>query len=394
MQTSERARELTYSAIRKLVPYANEAKKKGKKIIHLNIGVPDTQTPQEFFKAVEEVDLDRLVYAPSPGLEGLRKAISNFHAKNGIHFTPEEIVVTSGASEGLFFALYLVADYGESVLTTDPYYSNYNSYFHQAGVKLRTFETKIEDGFALPDYKVMEAAVGEDTKAILLCNPGNPTGAVYSKEDLEKVAKLAVEKDIYIIADEIYSDFIYDGEFISISTLPGIEDRLIVLDSISKRYSACGARIGALMSKNKDIMEEAVKLCTARLAAPTLEQYGAIALYEMEGDYLERVNQEYKERRDYLYQLLKEIPGVESYKSQGAFYTMVSLPVKDAEAFSKWLLTDFEDQGESLMLAPAPGFYMNTERGRTQVRIAFAVDKEEIKRGMELLEKALEVYPD
>lgn len=393
MKLSQRVEEMQYSAIRKLNPYAAEAKKAGKEVIHLNIGVPDVPTPDVFFEVIKNLNLDRLVYAPAPGLEELRLAMSKFHKARGRDFEPEEILITNGASEALMFALYMVAEPGERILSPDPYYSNYDSYFKQTGVELDTFETYIEDDFALPEYQTMADLVKEDTRAILICNPSNPTGTVYSIEDLEKISKLAREHNLFIIADEIYSDFIYDGEkFISLSELEGLEDRLIIMDSVSKRFSACGARIGAIMAKNEDILAQGLKLCTARLAAPLVEQYGCIAMYDMENSYLTDVNKEYNDRRDLMYELLSSIQGVEVNKSKGAFYMLAKLPVDSSEDFAKWLLTDFEDKNQTVMVAPAGGFYTDPNRAVDQVRIAFAVEQDTIRRGIELLELAIKEY--
>lgn len=384
---------MQYSAIRKLVPFAEKAKKAGKTIYHLNIGVPDVETPSEFLEAVRKVELETIVYAPAKGMDELRSAISNYYKAFGMEFDTEEIAVTIGASEALLLSLLMTTDCGDNIITTDPYYSNYDSYVIEAGISVKTFPTHIDDGFALPDYDTMAAAVDENTKAILLCNPGNPTGAVYSKDELERVADLAEKHDLYIIADEIYREFIYDGNvFTSFYDIERVRNRTIILDSISKRFSACGARIGAILSKNSEVMAAAFKLCTARLAAPTLEQIGTTALYNMKNDYLKNVNEEYNRRRDVIDRELKKIDGVKSYKSEGAFYTIAELPIEDTDDFAEWLLTDFEDNGETVMVAPASGFYRESERGKSQVRLAFAVSQDKIIRAIELLKLGIEKY--
>lgn len=393
MKISDRVNRMQYSAIRKLVPFAEKAKKAGKTIYHLNIGVPDVETPSEFLEAVRKVELETIVYAPAKGMDELRSAISNYYKAYGMEFDVEEIAVTIGASEALLLSLLMTTDCGDNIITTDPYYSNYDSYVIEAGISVKTFPTHIEDGFALPDYDTMAAAVDENTKAILLCNPGNPTGAVYSKDELERVADLAEEHDLYIIADEIYREFIYDGNvFTSFYDIERVRNRTIILDSISKRFSACGARIGAILSKNSEVMAAAFKLCTARLAAPTLEQIGTTALYNMKNDYLKNVNEEYNRRRDVIDRELKKIHGVKSYKSEGAFYTIAELPIEDTDDFAEWLLTDFEDNGETVMVAPASGFYRESERGKSQVRLAFAVSQDKIIRAIELLKLGIEKY--
>lgn len=395
MKISDRVNKMQYSAIRKLVPFADIAKKNGKKIYHLNIGVPDVETPAEFLEAIKKVDMKTIVYAPAKGLDELRSAISEYYSALGLDFGVDEIAVTIGASEALLFSLLMTTDIGDNIITTDPYYSNYDSYVIEAGLSISTFPTDIENGFALPEYSIMEKAVRENTKAILLCNPGNPTGAVYSKEELERIAKLAEEYDLFIIADEIYREFIYDGrKFNSFYDIERIRNRTIILDSISKRFSACGARVGAIMSKNSEIMAAAFKLCTARLAAPYIEQIGTVALYKMQNNYLKDVNEEYNRRRDLIYSELQKIEGVKTYKSEGAFYTIAELPIEDTDDFAQWLLTDFEDNGETVMVAPASGFYRETQRGKSQVRLAFAVSEDKIKRAIELLKLGMEKYKD
>ncbi|MDO5718557.1 MAG: pyridoxal phosphate-dependent aminotransferase [Tissierellia bacterium] len=393
MKISNRVQSMEYSAIRKLVPYAEKAKADGKVVYHLNIGAPDTETPHEFLESIKKVEMKTISYPPAKGLDELREAIANYYAKDGLALNKENIAVTYGASEALLISLLMTTDYGDYILTSDPYYTNYDSFMVETGLKLSTFPTNFEDGFRIPDYDILKSSVKEGTKAILICNPANPTGALYSREELERIAKLAVEFDLYIIADEIYREFIYDGnKFTSIMEIEGVEDRVILLDSISKRFSACGARIGAIMSKNEEIMAAAFKLCTARLAVPTIEQIGATALYEMKSDYLKNVNEEYTKRRDLIYDEILKIEGAKTYKSQGAFYSIVELPIDDTDDFARWLLTDFEDDNETVMVAPLSGFYSESERGKSQIRLAFAVSQEKIKRGIELIKLGLEEY--
>ncbi|MDO5037470.1 MAG: pyridoxal phosphate-dependent aminotransferase [Tissierellia bacterium] len=393
MTLSKRIQAMPYSAIRKLTPYANAAKKAGKKIYHLNIGAPDVKTPQVFFEAIKEADIDVLSYAPSPGLPELLEATSNYYKGIGLDFEPQEIVVTNGASEALFFVLFTLLDPGDEILTCEPYYANYFSYFTQAGVSLKTFPTSVENNFHLPSREVIEEKISPKTKCILLSNPGNPTGAVYTQEEIHMVCQLAKDHDLYIIADEVYREFIFDGaEFVSFASVKEVQDRVVVLDSISKRFSACGARIGSVASKNPDIVRAMVKMATSRLAAPTLEMLGATALYEMEGDYFQEVREEYQKRRDCIYEELAKIEGVQASKSAGAFYTVAALPVEDAEDFCRWLLEDFDLEGESLMMAPAAGFYEHSQDYKNQVRIAFILNTQDLKRAMHILDEGLKAY--
>lgn len=393
MKVSDRVNAMQYSAIRKLTPYAKEAKDRGIKVHHLNIGAPDIETPEVFFESVGAFKQKTLSYAPSIGLEDLRQAMSDYYKDLGLSYSQDEIVITVGASEALLFSLIALCDPGDEIITADPYYSNYKTYMDQAMVGLNTFPTEQKNAFAFPSKEEILGKITDKTRAILICNPANPTGAVVSKEEVEMVSEIAKEKDLFVIADEIYQDFIYtDEDFYSFAKVEDIADRVLVLDSISKRYSACGARIGAIMAKNEEVLESIRKLATGRLAAPTLEQVGAAALYRMKGTYLEDVRKEYRERRDLVYEMLSKIEGVGTYKSQGAFYTIASLPVDDTDKFAKWLLTDFNHEGETLMVAPAQGFYKEGTSGSKEVRIAFAVSQEEINRALELLEIAIKEY--
>lgn len=394
MKVSERVKEVPYSAIRKLTPYADAAKENGKKIYHLNIGEPDTATPKEFFTAIKNFDANRLGYAPSKGLLDLRMATSEYYKNRGIDFNAEdEIVITAGASEALVFAIVATTDLGDKILTCNPFYSNYYTIFRQLGINPQTFDTHVENGYELPDYETIIKSVTEDTKAILLSNPSNPTGAVYTEEEIKVIAKVAKDKDLFIIADEVYREYVFDNrEFMSFAELEGIEDRLILLDSISKRFGACGARIGSIASKNKELMKEIVKLATGRLAAPTMEQIGATELYNVSDEYFKEINMEYEKRRNCIYEELNKIEGVTVYPSKGAFYVMPVLPVDDAEDFAKWLLTDFDVDGETVMVAPAGGFYHNSDAGKNQVRLAFVLNCEEIKKSINILNQGIIQY--
>lgn len=393
MKLSNRISALPFSAIRKLTPYAEAAKKAGKKIYHLNIGAPDVQTPKIFFDAIKEADLDVLTYAPSKGLPELIEATSNYYKDWGINYEPEDIVITTGGSESLLFAILAITDEGDEILTCEPFYANYSSFSYETGTKINTFSTSVQDGFHMPAKEEIEKAITPKTKAILLSNPSNPTGAVYREDELRMLADLAKKHDLYILSDEVYREFTFDGaEFKSFATFEDISDRVIVLDSISKRFSACGARIGTIASKNKEIMQACVKLVTGRLAAPTLEQIGAAALYGVDPSYYKEVQKEYERRRDCIYEELNKIEGVTTYKPGGAFYIMPEIPVDDAEKFAIWMLEEFEVDGETVMMAPAGGFYQNTEKGKSQIRLAFVLNCDDLRRACHILKLGIEAY--
>ena len=394
MKISQRVQQIPYSAIRKLTPLADEAKKKGKKVYHLNIGAPDTKTPQEFFDAIGALNLHTLDYAPSKGLKLLREKTSEYYKKHGIDFDPEdEIVITNGASEALLFAILTIADLGQNILTSNPFYSNYLTVFRQCGIDIRTFNTSVDNGYRLPSYEDIITKVDEKTCAILISNPSNPTGAVYTEEEIRTLVRVAVEKDLFIIGDEVYREFVFnDQKFFSFAEVEGIEDRLILLDSISKRFGACGARIGSIASKNKEFMYEIVKLATARLAVATVEQMGAAKLYEVNNEYFTEVHEEYKKRKDAIVEELKKIEGVKVYNPDGAFYVMPTLPVDDTDDFAAWLLEEFDDNGETVMVAPAYGFYHGTNVGKKQIRLAYVINEKDLRRAVQILAKAIKVY--
>lgn len=394
MKMSKRVKEVPYSAIRKLTPLANEAKEKGKKVYHLNIGAPDTKTPEEFFDALRQLQMHTLEYAPSVGLEALREKTSQYYAKSGLHFDPDkEIVITNGASEALLFSIIAITDVGDAILTTNPYYSNYYTVFKQCGISIQTFNTTVENGYSLPSYEEILSNVTDKTRAILLANPSNPTGAVYSEEEVRRIVKVAKEKNLFIIADEVYREFVFDGEeFFSFAQIEDIDDRLILLDSISKRFGACGARIGSIACKNEELMSAFIKLATSRLAVSTVDQIGASHLYDVSDSYFEEIKEIYQKRRDVLYEELNKIEGVKIYKPKGAFYLMPELPVEDTDDFAKWLLTDFDLDGKTIMIAPGYGFYHNSNVGKKQVRIAYVMGEEDLRDAINILKKALEEY--
>lgn len=393
MKLSNRVESLPFSAIRKLTPYADAAKKAGKKVYHLNIGAPDVETPQEFFDAIKAVDLDVLTYAPSNGLPELREGIAQYYQKRDIPMEADDIVITVGGSEALLFTLLAITDVGDEILTCEPYYTNYYSYFIETSTTVTTFPTKVEDDFHLPSRDVIESKITDKTRAILLANPGNPTGAVYTQDEIEMIADIAIDNDLYIIAEELYREFIFDGrEFCSFGTIERIQDRLILQDSISKRFSGCGARIGNLASKNKEFIAAAVKLATSRLAAPTLEMIGAAALYQKDESYFDMIKETYQERRDVIVEELNKIDGVKCNRAGGAFYTVADLPVENAEDFCKWLLEDFDIDGETLMMAPAAGFYEHSEDYLSQVRLAYVLNVDSLRKAMHILDEGLKVY--
>lgn len=393
MQFSQRIQSMQASPIRKLVPYAEKAKKNGKKVYHLNIGQPDIETPKEFFNAVKDFDNKVLAYAFSQGIPELRDSFKRYYETYNINFESDEIVITNGGSEAILFTLLAVCDYGDEVIIPEPFYTNYNGFGSSAGVKVVPITTKAEDGFKLPDKDTIKQKITNRTKAIMLSNPGNPTGAVYSKEEIETIKEIALENDLYIIADEVYREFVYDGlDYISFGQIEEIQDRVIITDSISKRYSACGARIGCIACKNKDLISEVLKLCQSRLCVATLEQVGASKLVDVSQEYMKEAFNEYNKRRDIVYNALQEMDGVMCKKPKGAFYMIAKLPVDNAEDFVKWLLTDYDLNGETVMLAPAEGFYATKGLGRDEVRISYVLKEEDLKKAMNILKEALKVY--
>lgn len=396
MKLSQRVNEVPFSAIRKLTPIADKVKKEGKKVYHLNIGAPDTKTPSEFLAAIKALDLPTVDYAPSKGIKALRVATCEYYKKRGKEYDPEnEIVITSGASEALKFAAEIITDLGDNILTSNPFYSNYNTMFREVGIKLNVFDTLIDQGYRLPAKEVIEAAIDERTKGILISNPSNPTGAVYSREEIQTLVDVAIENDLYLIADEVYSEFVFDGtEFCSFTEIEGIDDRLILLDSISKRFGACGARIGAMLCKNQEVMDAAVRLATSRLAVSTVDQVGAAELYNVSEEYFKEVNEEYNRRRLAIYEELSKIEGVKISKPEGAFYVMPELPIEDSDDFARWMLEEFDDNGETVMVAPAFGFYQDNNIGKKQIRLAYVINEHDIRRSIQILAKALKKYQE
>ena len=382
------------SPIRKLVPYALKAKENGKHVYHLNIGQPDIETPNSFMDAIRKFDEKVLAYTLSQGIPELIQEISTYYRKHDMHFEKDEILITNGGSEAVLFSVMAVTDPDDEILIPEPFYTNYNGFSTAVNVRVTPVTCKAEEGFHLPPKSTIAASINSKTKAILLSNPGNPTGVVYTRDEVEMLADLAAEHNLFIIADEVYREFVYDGlPYTSFGHMTHIQDRVIIVDSISKRYSACGARIGSLASKNKDLMKQLLKLCQGRLCVPTLEQIGATELFKTPTSYLDDVNREYQKRRDIVYEALTNIPGVFCEKPTGAFYVVAKLPVDDAEKFVIWLLSEFDHDGKTVMMAPAEGFYATPGLGRNEARIAYILNEEELKMAMETLEHGLNQYP-
>ncbi len=394
MNFSKRITSMQESPIRKLVPYAQKAKAQGKKVYHLNIGQPDIETPPSFMEAIRNVEEKVLAYSLSQGMPELITEIIRYYKKYNMNFENDEILITNGGSEAILFSIIAIADAGDEVLVPEPFYTNYNGFSAAVDVRVAPITCRAEDGFHLPSKKMIEEAINPKTRAIVLSNPGNPTGVVYTPEEVKMLADLAKEYNLFIIADEVYREFVYDGlEYTSFGNIKEIEDRVIIVDSVSKRYSACGARIGSIASKNKELIKQILKLCQGRLCVPTLEQIGSIELYKTPESYFKSVNEEYDKRRNIVFEGLNAIPGVLCKKPTGAFYVIAKLPVDDAEKFTIWMLKDFDAAGETVMLAPAEGFYATPGLGRDEARIAYILNENDLRKSMEILKRAVEAYP-
>jgi aspartate aminotransferase len=390
---SKRGEEIPSSPIRKLTPLANNAKARGIKVYHLNIGQPDLPTPESALDAVRMVDRKVLEYSPSQGFLSLRKKLAEYYSKYRIELSPDDIIVTSGGSEAVLFAFLSCLNPGDEIIIPEPAYANYMAFAVSAGAVIKTVPSSIETGFALPPVEKFEELITDRTKAILICNPNNPTGYLYSRKEMNQIRDLVKKYDLYLFSDEVYREFIYTGSpYISACHLDGIEENVVLIDSVSKRYSECGIRIGALVTKNKAVRDAVMKFCQARLSPPLLGQIVAEASIDGTEEYSADVYEQYVERRKCLVDGLNKIPGVYSPIPMGAFYTMVRLPVDDSEKFCKWCLTDFDYEGETIMMAPASGFYSTPGLGRDEVRIAYILKKDDLKRAVLVLEKALEAY--
>ena len=382
------------SPIRKLVPFAEEAKKKGRKVYHLNIGQPDIKTPKGAIDAVKNLKETVIEYSHSAGNESYRKKLAGYYQKLGVNIDHTEILVTTGGSEAISFALMSTVDEGEEIIIPEPFYANYNGFSTVAGVKVIPVTSGIDTDFALPPISEFEKLITPKTRGIVICNPNNPTGYLYSREEIEMLGEIIRKHDLYLYADEVYREFCYDGKkHFSVMNLKGLEENVIMMDSVSKRYSACGVRIGALISKNKEVINTALKFAQARLSPPSLGQILGEAAIDTPNSYFEEVYAEYIARRDFMVEKLNNMEGVKCPLPGGAFYTIAELPVDDADKFSKWILSDFEYKNQTVMMAPASGFYSDPELGKKQVRIAYVLKKEDLAKAMETLEVALKVYP-
>lgn len=381
------------SPIRKLAAYADAAKRQGIHVYHLNIGQPDIKTPACGLEALKDIDRTILEYSPSQGMLSLRAKMVSYYAEYGIDLSPDEIIITTGGSEAVEFAYMACLDPGDEIIVTDPSYANYMAFAQSCGAVMKPIHTSIEDGFKLPPVEKFEEQITPKTKAILICNPNNPTGYLYTKQEMRQIRDIVKKHDLFLFSDEVYREFIYSKEpYISACHLEGIEDNVVLIDSVSKRYSECGIRIGALITKNKDIREAVMKFCQARLSPPLIGQIIAEASLSTPQEYLAQVYDEYLARRNFLIDGLNKIPGVYSPIPMGAFYTMVRLPVDDAEDFCKWCLTDFSYKGQTVMMAPGSGFYTDPSEGRDEVRMAYVLNREDLAKALEVLAHALEAY--
>ena len=393
MRYSERITTMQSSPIRKLAHIASSAKAKGIKIYHLNIGQPDIKTPKVFFEAVKNFNNEVLEYAVSPGLPELISSLQQYYTTYNMDFESDEILVTNGGSEALLFALMATCDPKDNILVPEPFYSNYNGFSQSINVNITPITTKAEEGFHLPSKEKIQSLITSKTRAILISNPGNPTGTVYTKKELYMISEIAKENDLWIISDEVYREFVYDGlEYTSFGNIKEVEDRVIIIDSVSKIYSACGARIGSIASKDKTLIAEILKLCQGRLCVSTLDQVGSVELYNTPSSYFTEVNNEYKNRRDVLYNELIKVKGVICKKPAGAFYIVAKLPIENAEDFVIWMLTDFNKDGETVMACPAEDFYATPGLGRDEIRLAYVLKEDDLHKAAIILKEGLEKY--
>ena len=393
-QISERGLEMPESPIRKLAPLAADAKKRGIKVYHLNIGQPDLPTPQVAIDAIKHVDRKILEYSPSQGYRSYREKLVGYYRKYGISVTADDIIVTCGGSEAVLFAFMSCLNPGDEIIVPEPAYANYMAFAISAGAKIRTITTTIEEGFCLPKVEKFEELINPKTMAILICNPNNPTGYLYTRREMNQIRDMVKKHDLYLFSDEVYREYIYTGSpYISACHLEGIEQNVVLIDSVSKRYSECGIRIGALITKNKEVRKAVMKFCQARLSPPLIGQIAAEASLDAPEEYSRDVYDEYVERRKCLIDGLNRIPGVYSPIPMGAFYTVAKLPVDDSEKFCRWCLEEFSYENETVMMAPASGFYTTPGAGRNQVRIAYVLNKDDLRKALIVLRKALEQYP-
>ena len=390
---SDRAEVMPASPIRKLAPLASAAKQRGTHVYHLNIGQPDLPTPQEGLDAMRHIDRKVLEYSPSQGFRSFREKLTKYYEKYQIHLSADDIIITSGGSEAVLFAFLSCLNPGDEIIVPEPAYANYMAFAISAGAKIRTIATTIEEGFSLPKVEKFEELINEHTRAILICNPNNPTGYLYTRREMNQIRDLVKKYNLYLFSDEVYREFIYTKRpYISAFHLEDIEQNVVLIDSVSKRYSECGIRIGALITKNKEVHNAVMKFCQARLSPPLIGQVIAEASLSTPQEYMEEVYDEYLARRNFLIDQLNQIPGVFAPTPMGAFYVMVQLPVDDTDKFCQWCLTDFQYEGQTVMMAPGSGFYTNPEQGKKQVRMAYILNKEDLGKAMVVLRKALEAY--
>jgi aspartate aminotransferase len=391
---STKGQMMPQSPIRKLVPFADTAKKKGRKVYHLNIGQPDIHTPEVALNAIHNFDEKVIEYSHSAGILSYRQKLTGYYKNIGIDITPEEIIVAAGASEAILFAMQSTMDPGDEIIIPEPFYANYNGFAINSGVVVKPIPSFIENGFALPPISEFEKAITPRTKAIMVCNPNNPTGYLYSREELEILKEIVIKHDLYLFSDEVYREFCYDGNsHFSVMQLDGLQEHVILFDSVSKRYSACGVRIGCMISKNKAVMSTALKFAQARLSPPTLGQVASEAALDTPSSYFDEVLVEYHARRDIVVEAINKIPGAFCPNPKGAFYVVARLPIDDSDIFCQWLLEDFEYQNQTVMLAPATGFYATPGKGKDEVRISYVLKVADLAASMKCLEEALKVYP-
>ena len=392
-KVSNKGKQMPESPIRKLVPYADIAKKKGNKVYHLNIGQPDIKTPEVAMNSIKNLDIKVLEYSHSAGFESYRIKLSNYYKNHGLPIDVADIIITTGGSEALLFAMGSTMDHGDEIIIPEPFYANYNGFSTASGVKVVPVISTIDTGFALPPIADFEKLITSKTKAILICNPGNPTGYLYSKEEMMQLADLVKKHDLFLIADEVYREFTYDGDIhYSVMNIPGLEEHAIMIDSVSKRYSMCGARIGCMVTKNREVIAAAMKFAQARLCPPTIEQIACEAAIDTPQSYFDEVISEYKERRDTLISELNKIDGVIVTTPKAAFYCIAQLPVDNTDDFAQWLLESYNSNNETVMVAPAGGFYSTPGVGLNQVRIAYVLNKEDLIRSVQILKEAITVY--
>ncbi len=393
LNISQRGQHMPPSPIRKLVPFAEAAKKRGTKVYHLNIGQPDIETPDQILDAVRQTHFKVLEYSHSAGNESYRKKLVEYYAKTDINVTHEQIIVTTGGSEAILFGFMACMDAGDEVIVPEPFYANYNGFAVEAGVTVKPILSTIDTGFALPPIEDFEKVITPKTKAILICNPNNPTGYLYSREEMEVLKQLVLKHNLYLFADEAYREFCYQGKHFSAMHLTGVDDNVVMMDTISKRYSACGGRIGALVTKNTALLNAVMKFAQARLSPPSFAQILGEAAVDLPDNYFDTTKAEYKKRRDVIVKRLNNIPGVFCPNPGGAFYAMAKLPIDDADVFCQWLLEFFDHKGETVMLAPATGFYGTPGLGKQEVRLAYVLNTTAINAAMDCLEMALKIYP-